>query len=114
MIYKRASEPITQLTDNRTRPKSQAHLTTMRIYMQTLHSAEQPLRYYHLHLQPDLLSGWNLVRESGIQGSRGQVTKEHFEERDEAERTLIKRRDMQLKRGYRVVFREGAPRDLNN
>ncbi|MCW8882480.1 MAG: WGR domain-containing protein [Sedimenticola sp.] len=86
----------------------------MRIYMQTLHSAEQPLRYYHLHLQPDLLSGWNLVRESGIQGTRGQVTKEHFEERDEAERILIKRRDMQLKRGYRVVFREGAPRETGN
>lgn len=86
----------------------------MRIYMQTLQAPEQPLRYYHLILQPDLLSGWNLVRESGIQGARGQVAKEHFEARDEAERTLIKRRDMQLKRGYRVVFREGAPRDLNN
>ena len=84
----------------------------MRIYMQTLHSPEQPLRYYHLHLQPDLLEGWNLVRESGVQGSRGQVTKEHFETREAAEQTLIKRRDMQLKRGYRVVFREGAPRDV--
>ena len=41
----------------------------MRIYMQTLHSPEQPLRFYHLHLQPDLLDGWNLVRESGLQGS---------------------------------------------
>jgi hypothetical protein len=39
------------------------------------------------------------------------VTKEHFEGREEAERTLIKRRDMQLKRGYRVVYREGTPRE---
>lgn len=86
----------------------------MRIYMQTLHAPEQPLRYYHLHLQPDLLGGWNLVRESGIQGTRGQVTKEHFDTREAAEQTLIKRRDMQLKRGYRVVFREGAPREASN
>ncbi|WP_029133197.1 WGR domain-containing protein [Sedimenticola selenatireducens] len=86
----------------------------MRIYMQTLLSPEQPLRYYHLHLQPDLLGGWSLVRESGIQGTRGQVTKEHFDEREAAERTLIKRRDMQLKRGYRVVFREGAPREASS
>jgi len=86
----------------------------MRIYMQTLHSPEQPLRYYHLHLQPDLLGGWSLVRESGIQGTRGQVTKEHFDQREVAERTLIKRRDMQLKRGYRVVFREGAPREAGS
>ena len=83
----------------------------MRIYMQTPHSSEEPLRYYHLHLQPDLLSGWNLVRESGIQGARGQVTKEHFEDRESAEATLIRRRDMQLRRGFRVVFREGTARE---
>jgi predicted DNA-binding WGR domain protein len=81
----------------------------MRIYMQTLHSPEQPLRFYHLHLQPDLLGGWSLVRESGLQGGRGQVKKEHFSDRTDAERSLIRHRDMQLKRGYRVVFREGIP-----
>ena len=79
----------------------------MRIYMQTQYVPEQPLRFYQLHLQPDLLGGWTLVRESGLQGRRGQVTKEYFEQREEAEQMLIRRRDMQLKRGYRVVFREG-------
>ena len=83
----------------------------MRIYMQTLYSAEQPLRFYHLHLQPDLLGGWTLIRESGLQGRRGQVKKEYFESRSEAERSLIDRRDVQIKRGYRVVFREGMARD---
>jgi predicted DNA-binding WGR domain protein len=83
----------------------------MRIYMQTQVSPEQPLRFYHLHLQQDLLGGWSLVRESGVQGGRGQITKEFFQEREEAERTLIRRRDMQIKRGYRVVFREGSPRE---
>ncbi|MES9937792.1 MAG: hypothetical protein ABW153_15205, partial [Sedimenticola sp.] len=29
----------------------------MRIYMQTPHIPEQPLRFYHLHLQQDLLGG---------------------------------------------------------
>ena len=81
----------------------------MRIYMQTPVTPEQPLRFYHLHLQPDLLGGWNLIRESGVQGKRGTVTKEHFNQREEAEERLIKRRDMQARRGYRVVFREGAP-----
>lgn len=84
----------------------------MRIYMQTLYAADQPLRFYHLHLQPDLLGGWTLVRESGLQGSRGQVTKEHFEQRIDAERSLIRRRDMQLKRGYKVVFREGLSQEV--
>ncbi len=77
--------------------------------MQTQYSPEQPLRFYHLHLQPDLLGGWKLIRESGIQGRRGQVTQEYFEHWDDAERTLIRRRDAQLKRGFRVVFKEGAP-----
>ena len=79
----------------------------MRIYMQTQYQPEQPLRFYQLHLQPDLLGGWTLVRESGLQGARGQVTKEYFTRREEAEQMLIRRRDMQLKRGYRVVYREG-------
>lgn len=83
----------------------------MRIYMQTQYQPEQPLRFYQLHLQPDLLGGWTLVRESGLQGARGKVTKEYFTRREEAEQMLIRRRDMQLKRGYRVVYREGILRE---
>ena len=79
----------------------------MRIYMQTLYSPEQPLRFYHLHLQADLLGGWTLIRESGLQGGRGRVSTEHFDSRSQAEQSLIQRRDMQLRRGYKVVFREG-------
>ncbi len=79
----------------------------MRIYMQTQATPEQPLKFYLLQLQQDLLSGWSLVRESGFQGSRGRVYREFFDHREEAEQALIKRRDLQLKRGYRIVFREG-------
>ncbi len=79
----------------------------MRIYMQNRNQPGEPLRFYHLHLQPDLLGGWTLVRESGIQGGRGQVTREYYENLEDAEKSLIRRRDMQLRRGYRIVFREG-------
>ena len=80
----------------------------MRIYLQTVYAPGQLLRYYDLHLQPDLLSGWSVVRESGVQGERGQVKKEHFEARDEAEKALIRWRDRQIKRGFQVMFREGV------
>jgi predicted DNA-binding WGR domain protein len=80
----------------------------MRIYMQTIQGQDQPLRFYQLHLQQDLLGSWVLVRESGFQGSRGQVKRSSFQNRDEAEQEMSRLRDMQAKRGYRVVFREGA------
>ena len=83
----------------------------MRIYMQTQYSPEQPLRFYHLHLQQDLLGGWALIRESGVQGLRGQTRQQYFQDRDAAEQALMEWRDKQLKRGYRVVFREGSVRD---
>jgi predicted DNA-binding WGR domain protein len=51
------------------------------------------------------------VRESGIQGRRGQVTSEHFDRREEAEQRLAHFRDMQIKRGYTIMFREGAQLD---
>ncbi|PLY17027.1 MAG: hypothetical protein C0631_00375 [Sedimenticola sp.] len=81
----------------------------MRIYMQTPYIPPNPMRFYHLHLQKDLLGGWTLVRESGPQGGRGQLTKTHFDSWDAAEAAMIKFRDAQIKRGYRVVFREGQP-----
>lgn len=80
----------------------------MRIYMQTVQSQEQPLRFYQLHLQQDLLGSWVLVRESGFQGNRGQVKRSYFKQRNEAEQAMVRLRDMQAKRGYQVVFMEGA------
>jgi predicted DNA-binding WGR domain protein len=80
----------------------------MRIYMQTIQSQEHPLRFYQLHLQQDLLGSWVLVRESGFQGNRGQVKRSYFKQRSEAEQAMARLRDMQAKRGYQVVFMEGA------
>ena len=79
----------------------------MRIYMQTPPRADGNPRYYHLFLQEDLIDGWTLVKENGLQGSSGRVTKIHFKDREEALTALIKARDAQVKRGYHVVFVKG-------
>lgn len=76
----------------------------MRIYMQIPPQDDKPPRFYHLHLQEDLLEGWSLIREWGYQGARGRVVREHFPDRAQAEAALVRVRDEQLKRGYRVVF----------
>jgi predicted DNA-binding WGR domain protein len=79
----------------------------MRIYLQMPASGEQPPRYYQLLLQEDLLGGWTLIRESGRQDAGGRVKRDYFATREAAERALLKARDSQLARGYRVVFVEG-------
>jgi predicted DNA-binding WGR domain protein len=79
----------------------------MRIYMQTAATEDKAPRYYHLHLQKDLLEGWSLIREWGYQGAAGRVRREHFTGREQAQQALLKLRDEQLKRGYRIVFIQG-------
>jgi predicted DNA-binding WGR domain protein len=81
----------------------------MRIYMQIPPQDDRPPRFYHLHLQEDLLEGWSLIREWGYQGSRGRVVREHFPDREQAEAALIRVRDEQIRRGYRVVFMQTRP-----
>jgi predicted DNA-binding WGR domain protein len=75
--------------------------------MQTIADAEQSPRFYQLMLQEDLINGWTLVREWGHQGSSGRVKKDHFESKEEAQNALLKVRDAQLKRGFRVVYMRG-------
>ncbi len=79
----------------------------MRIYMQLPVTEGKPPRFYHLFLQPDLIDGWNLVKESGFQGSGGRLKRDHYPDYESAENALIKSRDAQSKRGYQVVFMEG-------
>ena len=68
---------------------------------------DKPSRYYQLLLLEDLLEGWTLVREWGQQGRSGRVKRDHFEDRESAESALLRVRDMQLKRGFKVVFMQG-------
>ncbi|MCK4744328.1 MAG: WGR domain-containing protein [Sulfuriflexus sp.] len=67
----------------------------------------QAPRFLHLLIQEDLLEGWQLVREMGYQGKSGRVRRNHFEDYSEAIQAMLKERDTQIKRGYRVVFVEG-------
>lgn len=80
----------------------------MRIYLQTLPQQGATIRFCQILLQQDLLGGWSLVRESGHQGGSGRVRRQHFDDRGEAVDALIAARDLQLRRGYRVVFTEGV------
>ena len=80
----------------------------MRIYMQIQPLDNKPPRFYQLHLQEDLLGGWTLIKETGYQGSSGKITREHHQIYEDAVNTLINARDQQIKRGYRIVFSEGA------
>jgi len=80
----------------------------MRIYMQIPPEGDKAPRFYHLLLQEDLIEGWSLIREWGYQGARGRVAREQFPDRESAEHALLRLRDEQLKRGYRVVFMQAG------
>lgn len=75
--------------------------------MQTPAMDDQLPRFYQIHLQPDLLEGWLLIKEWGHSGSPGRVKQEHYTRIEDAENALIATRDAQLKRGYKVVFVQG-------
>jgi len=85
----------------------------MRIYMQASIVSGKVPRYYHLILHQDMLSGWTLVREWGMQGSAGRVVRSHYPSYDEAELALLSLRDIQIQRGYQVVFLEGPKKPEN-
>ena len=80
----------------------------MRLYLQTLPAAAEAPRYVQIALEQDLLGGWTLYRETGIQGGKATLRREQFLERDDAVLAFEKTRDAQLKRGYRVMFADGT------
>ena len=83
----------------------------MRLYLQTAPDhAESPPRYVQITLEQDLLGGWTLYRESGVQGGRATLKREQFLERDGAMAAFEKARDVQLKRGFHVMFTQGQER----
>ena len=77
--------------------------------MQITPQDDRPPRFYHLILQRDLLGGWSLVREWGYQGHAGRMRREHHDTLEAAQAALMRARDAQLRRGYRVVFTQGEP-----
>jgi len=79
----------------------------MQIYMQIAPPDNKAPKFCHLFLQQDMLGGWTLVRESGVQGHAGRLKHEHHEHREAAVEALMRARDAQILRGYRVVFAQG-------
>lgn len=80
----------------------------MRLLLQQRPGGPEAPRFVQLMLQPDLLGGWTLVRESGQIGGRSTVRREQFLDQASAVSALEKARDQQLKRGFQVTFAQGA------
>lgn len=80
----------------------------MRIFLQQRPVAGEPPKFYQLSLEQDLLGGWVLLREWGQPGVRTAAKREVFLDRQDAVAALSKARDSQLKRGFQVMFAQGA------
>ena len=81
----------------------------MRVYLQQPPSGNESPRYVQLSLMPDLLGGWELLRETGQTGGRAQLRRELYLQQDEARHAFEKARDAQLKRGFQLMFARGEP-----
>lgn len=79
----------------------------MRIFLQTPPADSETPRYYQLQLQQDLLGGWTLYREWGQQGAKSSAKRELFLDRDSALLAFVRARDVQIKRGFLVMFSQG-------
>lgn len=64
-------------------------------------------RFCQIMVQPDLLQGWNMIRETGYQGAKGKLRSLHFESLEAAQNALIEERDKQLRNGFQVVYVQG-------
>lgn len=80
----------------------------MRIYLQTQPQAGESPKYCQLLLEQDLFGGWSLVREWGQPGTRPSLKREQYLHFEQAQEALEKARDAQLKRGFRIMFSQGA------
>lgn len=80
----------------------------MRLLLQQRPGGPEAPRFVQLMLQPDLLGGWTLVRETGQIGGRSTVRREQFLDQASAVTALEQARDQQLKRGFQVMFAQGA------
>jgi predicted DNA-binding WGR domain protein len=80
----------------------------MRLLLQQRPEGREAPRFVQLMLQPDLLGGWTLLRESGQIGGRSQVRREQFLDQSSALKALELARDLQLKKGFQLMYAQGA------
>lgn len=80
----------------------------MRLLLQQRPDGREAPRFVQLMLQGDLLGGWTLVRESGQIGGRSQLRREQYLDHSAAMAALEHARDAQLKKGFQLMFVQGA------
>lgn len=79
----------------------------MRLLLQQRPDGHEAPRFVQLSLQPDLLGGWVLLRETGQIGGRSTLRRELHPDRPSAIKALEQARDQQLKRGFQLMFAQG-------
>ncbi len=72
----------------------------MRMFLQQPSDTHDAPRFVQLVLQPDLLGGWTLLRESGEVGGRSTLRRTQFADQASALDALRAARQAQLKRGF--------------
>ena len=80
----------------------------MRLLLQQKPLAGEAPKYVQLVLQQDLLGGWSLLRETGQIGGRSTLRREQFPDQATALLALEHARDLQLRKGFQLMFAQGA------
>ncbi len=80
----------------------------MRLLLQQRPLAGEIPKYVQLILQQDMLGGWSLLREAGQIGGKASLKREQFLEQAAALAAFERARDAQIKRGFQVMFAQGA------
>jgi predicted DNA-binding WGR domain protein len=80
----------------------------MRVLLQQPPQGAESPRYVSISLQQDLLGGWILLRESGHIGGKSQLKREQFLDTEPAIEAFEKARAAQLRKGFQVMFVQGA------
>ena len=79
----------------------------MRLLLQQRPNGREAPRFVQLTLQPDLLGGWALLRESGLGGGKSTLRRDQYLDQASALAALEHARDAQLKRGFQLMYAEG-------
>jgi predicted DNA-binding WGR domain protein len=80
----------------------------MRLLLQQRPDGREAPRFVQLMLEPDLLGGWALVRETGQIGGRSTLRREQYLDQASAVAALEHARDAQLKKGFQLMFAQGV------
>ena len=80
----------------------------MRMLLQERPNGREAPRFVQLQLEADLLGGWTLVRETGQIGGRSSLKREQYLDQGSAQAAFEHARDAQLKKGFQLMFVQGA------